>query len=110
MEELNLPKERVFVGPALIWKRIAAFFIDILILNVLVLFPFRALMLEIFPGSYSFPDAYALLSAGRYAAQLTSISLAISILVILYFFMMESRMGQTIGKMFMILYKIGLLQ
>ena len=107
MEELNLPKERVFVGPALIWKRIAAFFIDILILNVLVLFPFRALMLKIFPSSYSFSDAYGLLSAGRYAAQLTSISLAISILVILYFFMMESRMGQTIGKMFMKVYVVS---
>ena len=108
MKQLNLPKERIFIGPALIWKRIAAFIIDIVILNLIVLFPFRSLFQNIIPKDYSFSEAYKLLSSStNYAGFISSVSFVISILVILYFLMLERKMGQTIGKMLMKIYVVS---
>ena len=108
MKMLNLPKERTFVGPALLWKRIAAFFIDMVIINLVVLFPFRSLFQDIIPKDYSFSEAYKLLSSStNYAGFITSVSFMMSILVMLYFFMLEKKMGQTIGKMLMKIYVVS---
>ena len=108
MKRLNLPKERTFVGPALLWKRIAAFLIDILIINLVVLFPFRSLLQNMVPKDYSFSEAYSLLSTSMgYAKYLSSVSFVISIFIILYFFMMERKMQQTIGKMLMKIYVVS---
>ena len=105
MKRLNLPEGRTFIGPALIWKRIAAFFIDMAVINLIILFPFRSLFRNIIPQDYSFSDVYRLLgSSADYTGFLTSVSFVMSILVILYFLMLERKMGQTIGKMLMKVY------
>ena len=107
MKRLNLPKERTFIGPALLWKRIVAFFIDVTIINLFILFPFRRLFQNIIPKDYSFSEAYNLLSTSiDYTKFISSVSFAMLILVILYFFMMEGKMQQTIGKMFMKIYVV----
>lgn len=108
MKRLNLPKERTFTGPALLWKRIAAFFIDLVIINLIILFPFKSLFQGIIPADYSFSEAYRLLSASAdYTGFITLASFIMSILIILYFFMMEKEMGQTIGKMLMKIYVVS---
>ena len=107
MPRLNLPKEKTFTGPALLWKRIAAFLIDISMLNLLVLFPFRRLFEDILPKNYSFSEAYKLLSSTNYSSFLTSASFIMSILIILYFLMLERKMSQTIGKMLMKVYVVS---
>jgi len=108
MKRLSLPKERIFVGPALIWKRIAAFFIDIIIINLIVLFPFRSLFQNIVPKDYSFSEAYRLLSTStNYTGFITSVSFVMSVLIILYFVLMEKKMSQTIGKMLMKIYIVS---
>lgn len=108
MKHLNLPKEKTFIGPALIWKRIAAFFIDIMVINLVVLFPFRALFRNIIPKDYSFSEAYRLLgSSTNYTSYISSVSFVMSMLVILYFLMLERKMSQTIGKMLMKIYVIS---
>ena len=108
MKRLNLPKEKTFIGPALIWKRIAAFFIDIMIINLVVLFPFRALFRNIIPKDYSFSEAYRLLSSSaNYTSYISSVSFVMSMLVILYFLMLERKMSQTIGKMLMRIYVVS---
>ncbi len=105
MKRLNLPKERTFIGPALLWKRIAAFFIDMMIINLIVLFPFRSLFQNIIPKDYSFSEAYKFLSSStNYAGFMTSVSFIMSVLIILYFLMLEKKMSQTIGKMLMKIY------
>lgn len=105
MKRLNLPKERTFVGPALVWKRVIAFIIDMLIINLVVLFPFRSIFEGILPEDYSFSEAYKFLSSStNYTSFLTSVSLIMSVLIILYFYMMERKMSQTIGKMLMKVY------
>ena len=108
MKRLNLPKERTFIGPALLWKRIAAFLIDMVIINLVVLFPFRRLFQNIIPKDYSFSEAYRLLSTStNYTGFITSISFVMSVLIILYFFMMEGKMSQTIGKWIMKIYVVS---
>lgn len=108
MKQLNLPKERHFIGPALLWKRIAAFFIDIAILNLVVLFPFRALFRNLIPKDYSFSEAYNLLSSStNYTSYMSLISFVMSVLIILYFFMLEKKTGQSIGKMLMKVYVVS---
>ena len=105
MKRLNLPKEKTFVGPALVWKRIAAFFIDMMIMNLVVLLPFRSLFQDIIPKDYSFSEAYKFLSSSTdYTSFISSVSFMMSVLIILYFFMLEKKMGQTIGKMLMNIY------
>ena len=105
MKKLDLPKERTFVGPALAWKRIIAFLIDMMIINLIVLFPFRGLFEDVLPKDYSFSEAYRLLSSSTdYASLLTSVSFMMSILIIIYFYLMERKMSQTIGKMLMKIY------
>ena len=104
MRSLNIPKEKTVIGPALIWKRIVAFLIDVAIINLVVLFPFRALFQEIIPKDLSFSDAYKLLSSANYTSYLSTISFVMSILIIFYFLLLERKMGQTIGKMFMKIY------
>jgi len=108
MKRLNLPKERTFIGPALLWKRIAAFFIDMIVINLIVLFPFRSLFQNIIPKDYSFSEAYKLLSSSTdYAGFITSVSFIMSVLIILYFLMLEIKMNQTIGKMLMKVYVVS---
>ena len=107
MKRLNLPKERTFIGPALLWKRIAAFFIDMIVINLIVLFPFRSLFQNIIPKDYSFSEAYKLLSSSTdYAGFITSVSFIMSVLIILYFLMLEMKTNQTIGKMLMKVYVV----
>ena len=105
MKRLNLPKEKTFVGPALIWKRIAAFFIDMLIINLVILFPFRALFQNIIPKDYSFSEAYRFLSTSAgYTSYVNLVSFVMAGLIIFYFLMMEKTMQQTIGKKLMKIY------
>ncbi len=108
MKKLKLPQESTVTGPALLWKRLAAFFIDIIIINLVILFPFRNLFQNIVPKEYSFSEAYRLLgSSASYSSLITSVSFVMSVLVVFYFFLLEKRMGQTIGKMLMRIHVVS---
>lgn len=108
MARLRLPKERTFTGPALIWKRIAAFFIDMAIINLFVLFPFRKLFESIVPKDYSFSEAYKFLSSSAdFTGFISLVSFIMSIFIILYFYLLEKKMQQTIGKAIMKIYVIS---
>jgi len=104
MPRLNLPKEKTFVGPALLWKRIIAFIVDLLIVILFVLFPFRKALRNIVPENYSFAETYKLLSNAESTSYTLAVYFAASILMFLYFYMMEARMTQTIGKRLMNIY------
>jgi len=104
MARLNLPKEKLFVGPALLWKRIAAFLIDLAIINLVIFLPFRSLFTKLFPPDYSFSEALKLLSSADYAGMIGLISSVMGIFVILYFYMLEKKMHQSIGKRIMKIY------
>ena len=95
MKRLNLPKEKLFVGPALLWKRIAAFLIDMAILLFIVLYPFLSYLENSVRSGASFGETLKLISAD---SKFTVVSFVMWMLVFLYFFLLEKKMSQTIGK------------
>ena len=107
MKNLNLPKEKVFTGPALLWKRIAAFLIDMAIIMFVVSFPFRKLLQNSVPQNYSFSQMYEYLSKSSGTSYLASVYFVMSILAFLYFYMCERKMSQTIGKKLMNVYVVS---
>ena len=107
MKKLNLPEEKVFVGPALLWKRFAAFLIDLTILFLVVFIPFRSFISSRIPENYSFSEAYNMIEAGQDMNYLIPIYIAMLLLAFLYFFMLENKMSQTIGKKLMNIYIVS---
>ena len=108
MPRLKLPGERTFIGPALVWKRIAAFFIDLMIVTLVLSFPFQSLLRKVLPKDYSFSEVFNLVSqdasAGTYLA---AIYFSMSILTLVYFYVMEKKLSQTIGKKLMNIYVVS---
>lgn len=97
---LNLPKERSFIGPAIVWKRMLAFVADLLIINFTLFFPFKKIMQNSIPEFGSYSEAYSFLSTNQsYTATLTIVSLIMASFAILYFALLEYKLGQTPGKM-----------
>jgi hypothetical protein len=97
---LRLPKERTFTGPALVWKRLLAFVADLLIINLIIFFPFRRIIQRAVPEFSSYSEAYSFLSSNQsYTATLTIVSLIMALFALLYFVLIEYKLGQTPGKM-----------
>ncbi len=107
MKRLNLPEEKVFIGPALLWKRFIAVLIDLLILFLVVFLPFRNFISSRIPETYSFSEAYNMLSASQDSYGLIAVYMSMLLLVFLYFFVLEKKMSQTIGKKLMNLYIVS---
>ncbi len=103
---LKLPKKKTFKGPALIWKRALAFFIDFFILNFIVLFPFKGLFEEIVPASLSFKETLDFFS-NQLSSLVVTISIFAAISMILYFTILEGKTGQSIGKIFTNIYVVS---
>ncbi len=96
---LNLPKERTFTGPALVWKRLLAFLADLLIINLVIFFPFKKILQGSIPDVASYSEAYNFLASNQnYVKTLTIVSLIMSLLAILYFALIEYKIQQTPGK------------
>ena len=97
---LNLPKQRTFIGPALFWKRSLAFLADLLLINLVIFFPFRRIIQKLLPAPTSYSETYNyLISNATYTKTLTLVSITMSLLAILYFALMEYKLQQTPGKM-----------
>ena len=108
MKKINIPKEKTFVGPALVWKRIMAFWIDFLIITLVLSFPFGKLLKGVLPREYSFSQMLKPMGEGPgLSTYFISIYLALSILTFIYFYLLEKKMSQTIGKKLMNLYIIS---
>lgn len=101
---LNLPKKKSFVGNASLVKRIIAFIVDILILNIFVLGPFRKIFINVIPSN-NFREAYDFLINNRLETNAIQLSVVfIAILFILYFSVLELKTKQTVGKIIMNIY------
>ena len=107
MKSLNLPEEKSFTGTALLSKRIAAFVIDLLILIFLVLSPLVGLLGKIVPEGASFSESYSIAANASNSGYILSIYVSSSILIIMYFYFLERKMGQTIGKKLMNIYVVS---
>ncbi len=107
MKKIDLPEEKTITAPALIWKRIGAFLIDILILNFFVLLPFGLLIQDLAPKNYGFQETISYFRNDSLKDRLAPVYAASSIISLLYFYLMEYSMGQTIGKRIFKIYVAG---
>jgi hypothetical protein len=99
---LNLPKQRTFIGPAIIWKRIAAFILDMFVIEFVLAFPFQSVIKSIIPGGISYAEAYQFFAGNpQFTAMLSTLMFIVSILALFYFSVCEYKLGRTVGKIFM---------
>tara|TARA_Y100000294_G_scaffold142441_1_gene136627 strand:+ start:513 stop:1019 length:507 start_codon:yes stop_codon:yes gene_type:complete len=97
---LNLPKERVVETKCGIFKRLFAFIIDLLILDLIVFSPLKGVLFNLLPGDIGFignkvffesnPDIFN---------KLAFILFYMGIIAFIYFTVLEYKFSQTIGKM-----------
>ena len=96
--KLNLPKRRVVETQASFWKRTLAFLIDIFIINVVILSPFRSVIEALLPELSSTSEIINFLSSADLPISLYLIAFSIFLLVYLYFVLMDFKIGQSVGK------------
>lgn len=89
--KLKLVKE-----PASFFKRALAYIVDMILINFVVVLPFRAQLEQ--------HTSYSLMLSRTGDSSLTSITIVIVLLSLFYFVVMEYKVGQTFGKMLMNLY------
>lgn len=107
MRGLNLPKKHIYLGPASIVRRLIAFIIDLFIIDAVIVGPFRNILASVIPQTTSISGLKSLIGANNAVmAQIGGIMLAISILTLLYFSLMQSIVSQTVGMMMLNIFVI----
>ncbi len=102
-ENKAIPKK--YVIPASVLKRLFAFVIDLFIVNIFIVSPFNPLFASF--ASDSFTSAYDVLISNPEARNALSLAMAIiTIMVLLYFCILQIKFGQTIGMMILNIYVI----
>ena len=94
---------KAILAQASILKRLFAFVIDILIIDIVVLFPFTGLIDRIIPDIGSFSKTFEFLSNSS-SNSITLIVFIAAAFAILYFVILEKKLGQSPGKMLFNLY------
>ncbi len=98
--------KKVIFAQASILKRAAAFAIDLLVVNMAVLFPFDSVLEKAIPN-YSLSETFDFLRSNAGNASITTIIIFASLITILYFVLFEKKLRQTPGKMVFKLYVEG---
>ncbi len=100
--------KKVVVAPASVLRRILAFVIDIIILDFVIFKPFNAVIEKLFPKS-DFGFLTAALQNNEHAANILFLIITImSLFAVLYFALLEYKLGATIGKRIMRLEVVAL--
>ena len=108
MKMKRIPRQKSFFVSASVLKRLIAFFVDIVIINLVIVTPFSGLLQKIIPeGSYQETYDFLMSSSGN-PVIISIILAAITVLSIFYFAIFESRLGQSPGKVLMNLYIVSL--
>ena len=109
MRSLKLPIARKITRNASLIKRGVAFILDLTIINLIIAYPLKGLINSFLPEFSSFTETYNyFLTNQELSSGLLFISFTISILSIAYFTILESRIGQSIGKKLLHLKVISL--
>jgi uncharacterized RDD family membrane protein YckC len=90
---------KIHVVPASLWRRTAAFLLDLIVLNLVVLSPFEKVMKKAIPQT-DILSMQLFLSQNPETTRFLSLLLFImSGLVLFYFAFLEGILGKTLGKM-----------
>jgi uncharacterized RDD family membrane protein YckC len=100
--DLNLPKERVYKRNASIIRRLLAFIVDLLVINLVIIWPFRSLLTKIFSPLMQNPFLVESIPSQAYVA-----IAIIAVIALLYFTLFEYSLNQTIGMSLLNLYAEG---
>ena len=105
MNGLRLGKGKTFLAQASVLKRIIAFIIDLSIINLIILFPFKKIFDNVIPEAESFSRTVDFFNNNaEYNAFMIFIILLVAALAILYFAILEKKLKQSVGKMLFNLY------
>jgi uncharacterized RDD family membrane protein YckC len=101
---LKIPEQKPIVVNASLFKRFFAFVFDLLVVDFVIVSPFRSILQNMFPKS-GFLHAYSFLSNNpQIISMLYLVVVAITALGLAYFVILERALGQTPGKMLFSLY------
>ena len=95
--------KKTFLAQASVLKRLGAFIVDLIIINIIILFPFRGVFESILPAA-KFSEAFDFLRSPESSMILEIILIAVGILTMLYFMLLEKKIAQTPGKMLFSLF------
>jgi len=89
-----------YAVPANILKRILAFVVDILLVELVILFPLNNILRKMFmqTGYGSISEAYAIASSQQYNSLFLFVSAVSGVVALVYFAVLEYKLGQTVGK------------
>jgi uncharacterized RDD family membrane protein YckC len=106
--KLNLPKKKVFMGPAMLWKRILALIVDLFVLDFFVLSMFSGAAAKILGGANSIREIISVLESNPGQVQvLTALFAVIVLLAMSYFVLLQYATGQTLGCMLLNIYIVN---
>jgi len=97
MKEVKLIAEK---KQAKLWKRVAAYGIDMLIINIIVLYPFKEILKK-------YETNTAILSGINYDSTLIILTFTVAVLALAYWVLFEHLIQQSIGKMLFNLYVVS---
>ncbi len=98
----KIPGHRVVALPAPWGRRILAFLIDLIILNIFVTGAFQKVIRKLLPAEASYAGIQAAIEAQpSLATAVFFIAFLSGIFAILYFALLESQLGYSVGKLFM---------
>ena len=85
-------KLKKIVAPVRLWKRVLAYFIDVMIVNIIIVFPFNDFFSNL-------EDDYF-----QFSKEILFVFILISVLTILYWSTMEYFLKQSVGKALLSIY------
>ena len=98
-----MPKK--ILSTASFLRRAIAFIIDLFILNFFIAAPFRSIISRYFPAENSFSTTIAAIETNQaVVSELSTILFLISLIALIYFSVLEWKLGQTIGQMILSIY------
>ena len=95
-----MPKKTIEEMPSIL-KRILAFVIDLLIVNLVLLYPFKGVLESLMPKRGFIESFEYVTTHPEVAAGLELVTFMATIIIVLYFVISEYKLGQTLGKMLM---------
>src|SRR3989338_9700859 len=99
-KKLNLPKKDIILMPASYWKRTFAFLIDFLIIDLIIISPFKKILNSLILPNIN-PSSINLIfeSNPDLLSQISTLIIIVSILSIMYFSILQLKLRQTLGMM-----------
>lgn len=98
--KLDIPKQRTMQVPCSVWKRFFAFIIDLLILDIIIFNSLKNIILNIIPNNLPYTElALFIENNPDILNKIMVIFIYLSLIIIIYFTVLEFKFSQTVGKM-----------